>query len=140
MEINTHEYIDRALCGEPVMVAQGSSEVRLECSRRMAADGSGLVHGGFIFGAADYAAMLAVNQPNVVLGAAETNFLKPSRVGDVLLAKARDQTPHDRKHLVRVEVSCGEDVVFTGTFTCLVPREHVLARVVKPVPTEKNGT
>ena len=42
---------------------------------------------GFIFGAADYAAMLAVNQPNVVLGAAETHFLKPSRVGDVLLAQ-----------------------------------------------------
>ena len=127
MEIKTHESIDRSLCGEPVEVKEGSSTVRLECARCMAADASGLVHGGFIFGLADYAAMLSVNHPNVVLGAAETRFLKPSRVGDVLTARAQDQTPQERKHIVQVEVSCGEDVVFSGTFTCFVTREHVLA-------------
>jgi acyl-coenzyme A thioesterase PaaI-like protein len=127
MEIKTHESIDRALCGEPIEVTEGTSAVRLDCTAAMAADASGLVHGGFIFGLADYAAMLAVNHPNVVLGAAETRFLKPSRVGDVLVARAHDQTPQERKHLVQVEVSCGEDVVFSGTFTCFVTREHVLA-------------
>ncbi|WP_272701214.1 PaaI family thioesterase [Desulfovibrio sp. Fe33] len=127
MEIKTHEGIDRALCGEPVEIKEGSSTVRLECAPCMAADASGLVHGGFIFGLADYAAMLSVNHPNVVLGAAETRFLKPSRVGDVLIATAQDQTPQERKHLVQVEVSCGEDVVFSGTFTCFVTKEHVLA-------------
>ena len=86
-----------------------------------------MVHGGFIFGLADYAAMLAVNHPNVVLGAAETRFLKPSRVGDELVARAHDETPQERKHLVKVEVSCGDDVVFAGTFTCFVTKEHVLA-------------
>ncbi|XXJ18794.1 hotdog domain-containing protein [Desulfovibrio caledoniensis] len=127
MEIKTHESINRSLCGEPVELSQGSSAVRLTCTADMAADASGLVHGGFIFGLADYAAMLSVNHPNVVLGAAETRFLKPSRVGDVLVAKAQDQTPQERKHLVQVEVSCGEDVVFSGTFTCFVTKEHVLA-------------
>jgi acyl-coenzyme A thioesterase PaaI-like protein len=127
MEIKTHESIDRALCGEPIEVQEGSSAVRLECAPCMAADASELVHGGFIFGLADYAAMLSVNHPNVVLGAAETRFLKPSRVGDVLVARAKDQTPQERKHLVQVDVSCGEDVVFSGTFTCFVTKEHVLA-------------
>jgi len=127
MEIKTHDHIDRALCGEPVAVEEGSSEVRFVCTSRMAADESGLVHGGFIFGLADYAAMLAVNHPNVVLGAAETRFLKPSRVGDELVAKAIDETPQERKHLVKVEVYSGEDVVFSGTFTCFVTKEHVLA-------------
>lgn len=127
MEIKTHEAIDRSLCGEPVEVGEGSSTVRLTCAQNMAADASGLVHGGFIFGLADYAAMLSVNHPNVVLGAAETRFLKPSRVGDVLVAKAQDQTPQERKQLVQVEVFCGEDVVFSGTFTCFVTKQHVLA-------------
>ncbi|WP_338669676.1 PaaI family thioesterase [Pseudodesulfovibrio methanolicus] len=127
MEIKTHESIDRTLCGEPVEVAEGTSTVRLACTANMAADASGLVHGGFIFGLADYAAMLSVNHPNVVLGAAETRFLKPSRVGDVLVARAQDETPQERKHLVKVEVSCGEDVVFSGTFTCFVTKQHVLA-------------
>lgn len=127
MEIKTHESIDQSLCGEPVEVTETASTVRLTCTANMAADASGLVHGGFIFGLADYAAMLSVNHPNVVLGAAETRFLKPSRVGDVLIAKAHDKTPQERKHLVEVEVSCGEDVVFSGTFTCFVTKEHVLA-------------
>jgi acyl-coenzyme A thioesterase PaaI-like protein len=48
----------------------------------MVVDAHGLVHGGFVFGLADYAAMLAVNDPNVVLGAAEARFLKPVRRGD----------------------------------------------------------
>ena len=98
----------------------------MECEQRMAADDMGLFHGGFIFGMADYAAMLSVNHPNVVLGTAETRFLKPSRVGDVLVAKAQDTTPQDRKHLVQVEVFCNEEVVFSGTFTCFIPKKHVL--------------
>lgn len=126
MAIRTHEKIYRSLCGEPVVVENGLSEVHLQCDERMAADASGLVHGGFIFGLADYAAMLAVNHPNVVLGAADTRFLKPSRITDVLVAKAQDTTPQERKHLVEVEVFCEEEIVFKGTFTCFVPQKHVL--------------
>jgi acyl-coenzyme A thioesterase PaaI-like protein len=127
MGIRTHELIDRSLCGEPVAVEEGRSEVRLTCAPCMSADASGLVHGGFIFGLADYAAMLAVNHPNVVLGSARTKFLKPSRTGDVLVARANDTTPQERKHLVEVQVSCGDDAVFEGTFTCFVTKRHVLA-------------
>lgn len=127
MDINTHKQIDDALCGEPVSVAEGSSEVRLTCSPNMAADGSGLVHGGFIFGMADYAAMLAVNHPNVVLAGAESRFLKPSKVGDVLIAKAYEQEKDGRKHIIKVEVSCNDEIVFSGIFTCFVTKEHVLA-------------
>ncbi|WP_432734871.1 PaaI family thioesterase [Maridesulfovibrio sp. FT414] len=127
MDINTHESIDSSLMGEPVAVAEGSSEVRLACTPNMAADASGLVHGGFIFGMADYAAMLAVNHPNVVLAGAESRFLKPSRVGDILIAKADEQEREGRKHIVQVDVSCNGEVVFKGTFTCFVTKEHVLA-------------
>ncbi len=127
MDINTHEQIDRSLCGEPVALAEGSSEVRLICTQKMAADKSGLVHGGFIFGMADYAAMLSVNHPNVVLAGAESRFLKPSKVGDVLVAKAEVQEKDGRKHIVKVDVSCGFEVVFSATFTCFVTKEHVLA-------------
>ncbi|TVM16912.1 thioesterase [Oceanidesulfovibrio indonesiensis] len=126
MQILTHQEIDQSLCGEPFEVGEGRSRVRLECDSRMAADSSGLIHGGFIFGLADYAAMLAVNHPNVVLGSAETRFLKPSRIGDVLVATADDTSPEARKRHVLVEVHCGEELVFTGSFTCFVPAQHVL--------------
>lgn len=126
MDIRTHHGINQALCGEPLEVGDGRSRVRLVCGENMAADASGLIHGGFLFGLADYAAMLAVNHPNVVLGAAETRFLKPSRIGDELIATAREEAPDGKKRKVHVDVHCGDECVFTGMFTCFVPSRHVL--------------
>ncbi len=73
----------------------------------MAADERGLVHGGFVFGLADYAAMLAVNHPNVVLASAEVRFLKPVVVGERLVAEAWVEETDGRKSRVQVEVRAG---------------------------------
>ncbi|WP_456437718.1 hotdog domain-containing protein [Desulfurobacterium sp.] len=126
--INTHKKINRHLCGEPVKVAENMAEVVLEVTEEMAADEKGLVHGGFIFGLADYAAMLAVNHPNVVLGAASVRFLKPVKVGDRLRAVASVVESRGKKYKVIVKVKKGEDVVFDGEFVAIVPEKHVLER------------
>ena len=96
MDIATHIGIDHGLCGVPVSLGVGSATVQLSTSPAMAADAHGLVHGGFVFGLADHAAMLAVNDPHVVLGAAETRFTAPVRVGEVVVAEAR-RTAQDRR-------------------------------------------
>ncbi|MEZ4484205.1 MAG: hotdog domain-containing protein [Syntrophotaleaceae bacterium] len=59
-----------------------------ETRDEMCADDAGLIHGGFTFGLADYSAMLAVNDPHVVLGGAETRFLAPVQCGEVMVATA----------------------------------------------------
>jgi acyl-coenzyme A thioesterase PaaI-like protein len=132
----THLAIDRRLCGEPLALAPGAASVGLATVPEMAADGAGLVHGGFVFGLADYAAMLAVNEPNVVLVAAEVRFLKPVAVGERLVAAARREEREDqpgRKSRVRVVVrrdgdggEAGEEVL-VGEFTCVNPERHVLS-------------
>ena len=127
MNVATHQGIDPALCGTPVELEPGRSRVRMTTLDGMKADDSGLVHGGFVFGLADYAAMLAVNRPTVVLGAAECRFLKPVRAGQELEAVAVLEPVQDRRHFVNVEVLLGDDAVFTGRFTCFVPSKHVLA-------------
>ena len=126
MDIKTHPNIDPALCGSPVTLSPGHSLVQLLTLPCMAADEIGLVHGGFVFGMADYAAMLAVNDPFVVLGAAETSFLKPVRVGERLEAQASLLEEKGRKRHVEVTVRRGDDIVFTGKFTCFVLDKHVL--------------
>lgn len=126
MDVRTHASIDAELCGEPVELSEGRCVVRLRTLPRMAADESGLVHGGFVFGLADYAAMLAVNEPNVVLGASECRFLKPVRAGEELLAEAGCEPPQGRKLPVRVTVTRDGEAVFEGSFTCFVPEKHVL--------------
>lgn len=95
----------------------------------MAADDRGLVHGGFVFGLADYAAMVAVGDPNVVLGAAESRFTAPVRVGETVIATA-EASGEGKKRTVTVSASVNQPgdgrEVFRGTFTCFVLDQHVL--------------
>jgi len=126
MEINTHRKIDPRLCGRAVELKDGYSRVEMVCDARMAADERGLVHGGFIFGLADYAAMIAVNDPNVVLGSATCRFLKPVSVGETVTAEARVTEAGGRRHTVAVTVEREGEALFNGQFTCFVLEEHVL--------------
>ena len=127
MEIITHRKINQSLCGTPLHVGEGGSRVQLKTTREMAADESGLVHGGFIFSLADYAAMIAVNHPNVVLGAADVKFLKPVRMGETVLASAKVEEVQGKKHWVAVSVENNDDTIFQGMLTCFVLDQHVLA-------------
>lgn len=126
MNIRTHQRIEPRLCGTPRALGEGYSEVELTASSEMSADEHGLVHGGFVFGLADYAAMLAVNEPTVVLGRAETRFLRPVAVGDELVAGAEILERNGNKRIVSVEVRRGDDAVMTGELTCYVLEGHVL--------------
>lgn len=128
MRPNTHLAIDRRLVGEPVEIGEGTAAAALVTIPEMAADHRGLVHGGFVFGLADYAAMLAVNDPNVVLGGAEARFLKPVTVGERLLARARVEETDGRKSRVAVEVLRDGDSVMRGTLTAFTLERHVLDR------------
>ncbi|MDP2311880.1 MAG: PaaI family thioesterase [Pseudomonadota bacterium] len=128
MTPNTHLGIDVTLVGAPVALSEGRATVHLTTTDSMAADARGLVHGGFVFGLADYAAMLAVNDPNVVLGAADTRFLAPVRVGDRVVAEAERVEVKGKKHVVKVVGRVAERAVFEGTFTTFVLDGHVLDR------------
>ena len=131
MTIKTHEAIDQELCGTPLMVENGCSQVQLKTSPAMAADSTGLVHGGFIFGLADYAAMIAVNHPNVVLGSADVKFLKPVSVGDRVTAQAKVEEVQGKKQWVAVSVLKNKEIVFQGMFTCFTLDQHVLGDACK---------
>lgn len=126
MDPKTHEAIDARWSGAPVEIGEGTAMVRLETIPEMRVDERGLVHGGFVFGAADHAAMLAVNEPTVVLGGAEVRFLAPVVVGDIVEVRAEVEGSQGRKSVVRVGAAVGDTRVFEGTFTCFVLDGHVL--------------
>lgn len=122
----THLKISPSLVGTVVEIAEGRAVAQLVTCDDMAADTVGLVHGGFIFGLADYAAMLAVNEETVVLGAAESRFTAPVRVGETAVATAIVLETERNKHQVECMVKVGDKVVFKGLFTCFVLEQHVL--------------
>jgi len=127
MDVFTHCDIDMELCGIPIEIMEKSAKVQLKTTDRMGVDSHGLVHGGFIFGVADYAAMLAVNHPNVVLGSSDVRFLKPVRIGEVVIAEAKVIQSMGKKRIVHVEVFKEPQLIFDGTFTCFVLDHHVLS-------------
>lgn len=124
----THLAIEPRLSGEPVVLEAGRATVRLTPGEELAADERGLVHGGFLFSAADYCAMLAVNEPNVVLAGAEMRFLAPVVVGETVLARGRAEATGERRFRVDVEVvrEMDDAVVARGIFDCVVTARHVL--------------
>lgn len=126
LEQKTHKSTSETLVGKVIDIKEGFAKVTLQTSEEMAVDEKGLVHGGFTFGLADYAAMVCVNHPNVVLGSAEVKFLAPVKVGEFLEAKAFHIEQQGKKHIIEVEIFSSDRRVFSGKFSCYILEKHVL--------------
>ena len=124
--VKTHERINQELSGEIVKIEVGYVEVRLTTTPEMVADDVGLIHGGFIFSAADYAAMLAVNEKNVVLVASDCQFLSPVKFHDEVNIIARVRHKEGRKRNVHVEGYVLDIKVFEGEFKTVITEKHIL--------------
>lgn len=124
--LKTHERVDNDLSGEIVKLEKGYVELKLTTTAAMLADDVGLIHGGFIFSAADYAAMAAVNEKNVVLVGSDCQFLSPVKFHDVVDIKARLRHKEGRKRNVHVEAFVLDIKVFEGEFKTVVTERHIL--------------
>jgi len=124
--LQTHKRIDTALNGDITLHEEGYVELRLTTRPEMIADELGLIHGGFIFGAADFAAMAAVNEKNVVLVASDCQFLSPVKFHDEVNIVARVRHKDGRKRNVHVEGFVHDIKVFEGEFKTVVTERHIL--------------
>jgi len=122
----THLMINRALCGELLELKHSYAKVSLTTTAEMSVDENHLVHGGFIFGAADFAAMAAVNDPNVVLVEANTKFLAPVEVGKSIVFEATASHETTRSRFISVIGKLGDVKAFEGDFKAVVLDRHVL--------------
>jgi acyl-CoA thioesterase len=138
--IKTHERINQEFCGEVLKIEQGYVELRLRTIPEMVADEVGLIHGGFIFSAADYAAMLAVNERNVVLVASDCQFLSPVKFHDEVEFTARVRHKEGRKRNVHVEAFVLDIKVFDGEFKTVITDRHVLKLKLLDKEEEESGT
>jgi acyl-coenzyme A thioesterase PaaI-like protein len=125
----THVLASKKLIGKVISIEENTAIVQLKITKEMIVDSFGLSHGSFAFGLADYAAMVAINHPNVVLGKAEVKFLKPSVLNDELTAKALITENNGKKITVLVEVFNQHEItVFEGAFVCFILEEHILKK------------
>lgn len=124
--LKTHDKINQDLCGEIQKLEVGFVKLKLVTNHEMIADSQSLIHGGFIFSAADYAAMAAVNEKNVVLVASDCQFLSPVKFGDIVDFVAKVRHKEGRKRNVHVTGHVLDIKVFEGEFKTVVTERHVL--------------
>ncbi|HIP03348.1 MAG TPA: hypothetical protein EYH01_09250 [Campylobacterales bacterium] len=126
MKLKTHLKIDNNLNGNIITLKEGYVKIELKTTPIMRADEQGLIHGGFIFGAADFTAMATVNDPYVVLAKSETKFLAPVKVDESVIFEGNVIQSDGKKFTVEVVGHVSEKKIFVGTFYTVVLDKHVL--------------
>ena len=124
--IHTHKLINEDFVGIVKDLKEGYCMLELETKDFMIVDELKLIHSGFIFSTADYAAILAVNLPNVVLSSARVNFIAPITFGDTITFEAILKHKESRKKMVHVTARSKDIKIFEGEFATIVLDEHVL--------------
>jgi acyl-CoA thioesterase len=76
-------------------------------------NGQRIAHGGFIFTLADSAFAFACNSHNdkAVAAQGDITFIRPGKLGDVLVASAREISRSGRSGIYDVQVKAGEEVI-----------------------------
>ena len=99
-------------------VGPGSATLEMTVREDMV-NGHGIGHGGFTFSLADSAFAFACNSYNrrTVAHTCQITYLTPTRLGDVLVAEAREREREGRDGVYDVAVRNGSGVVaqFVGT-------------------------
>ena len=97
---------------EMVEVGPGHATLAMSVLPNMV-NGHGITHGGFIFTLADSAFAFACNSYNERSVAAQCSitFIKPSKLGDRLVAKAREISRTGRSGIYDVQVTVNNETV-----------------------------
>lgn len=125
-DIKTHQKIKSILVGNLVELAKNTSKVVLQTTNEMSVDEFGLIHSGFLFGSAEYAAVAAVNEPNVVIIGCRSKFFAPAKVGDLVNFEAKGRFEDARKREIKVVGMINEIKVFEGIFQAVLLERHIL--------------
>ena len=97
---------------EIVEIGPGRATLSMEVAPHMV-NGQRIAHGGFIFALADSAFAFACNSHNEKAVAAQGNitFIKPGKLGDELVATAREISRSGRSGIYDVQVTTDGEVI-----------------------------
>jgi len=137
-DLKTHIKIKSTLVGNLTELSKNNSKVLLQTTHEMAVDELGLVHNGFIFGSAEYAAVAAVNEPNVVIIGCRAKFFAPAKVGDIINFEAKGRFEDARKREIKVIGMINEIKVFEGLFQAVLLEHHILQTKIEELQASFN--
>ncbi|BDB66266.1 thioesterase [Helicobacter cinaedi] len=104
------------IVGELVELYRDKAVVRFRPNERMIMDESKMIHAGFVFNAASFAAMAAINKKYSVLIASDVKFLAPIELGHEITFKAQAIQSDTKKCEVKVEGFLLDIKIFDSLF------------------------
>ncbi len=125
--VKANQLINQHIVGILDELTRDEAIVRLTCNEDMVVDEKGLIHSGFLFSSANYAATAAVNSPYSVLAVSKVNFLAPATLNDVIIFKAKAMQTESRKRVVEVIGYLQDVKIFEGEFSIVVLDRHVMS-------------
>mgnify|MGYP003380448992 CR=1 FL=1 len=105
-----------SIVGELVELYRDKAVVRFRPNERMIMDESKMIHAGFVFNAASFAAMAAINKKYSVLIASDVKFLAPIELGHEITFKAQAIQSDTKKCEVKVEGFLLDIKIFDSLF------------------------
>jgi acyl-coenzyme A thioesterase PaaI-like protein len=119
--------INQALTGTIEEIREGYAKLRFTATEEMIVDRHGMIHTGFLFGAADYCSMMSINNPTAVLAVSKVNFLAPMKVGEEAIFEAVTGHAQTRKRNVKVTGYLHDIKFFEGEFAVVILNNHVMS-------------
>ncbi|MGH1601023.1 PaaI family thioesterase [Campylobacter majalis] len=135
-EIKTSTAIKLNFSGVVTELKKSHAKTKLFTIEDMVCDDDGLIHSGFVFSAANYAALASINEQYCVTINARINFLGAIRLGDVVEFEAQAYFDDSRKRDARVIGKVRDIKVFEGTFSLVVLEEHIFLAQQKNIQKE----
>ncbi len=126
LRIATHEKLDPSMCGEVLELTESNAITFLKTNIEMVADNQDMIHAGFIFNAAAFCAVAAINDPTCVIVGADSKFLAPIELGNDILFTARALQKDSKKKEVIVTGTVLEIKVFEAMFYVVTFDKHIL--------------
>ena len=137
-DLLTHAKVKSSLVGTLTELGKSTSKVVLQTTHDMVVDEFGLIHNGFLFGAAEYAAVASINQANVVVIGCRSKFFAPAKLGDIIEFESKGRYEDARKREIKVLGSINGVKVFEGIFHAVLLENHILKTKIDELQSNFN--
>lgn len=111
--------IDTSVCGELTSLSKNSAQSIFVPKESMISD-ENMIHSGFVFNAASYVALCAINKRNSIIIGSEVKFFAPIELGHQIVFQANIVQNESKKTEVKVEGFLLDIKVFDGVFYVVI--------------------
>ena len=126
IRVKTHTELDPSYVGHIEKLTEETCVVSLVTTSIMSVDSQSLVHSGFIGSAAEYAALVVVNEPNGMLFSVNAQYYACARAGDEIRFTAKVRHSDNRKREVHVIGKINAIKIYDAKIVIVIPEYHPL--------------